>query len=243
VDVTQNNFLAHHNLGVALSVRGHKSEAVAEFTESLRLFPNHAKGHYSLALDLTDLGRTSEAIAHYSEAARLRPRHASTQVNLGVLLAEQGRLAEAMPHFLAALKLEPDNAQAHFNLANALNQQGETDAAMGQYRAALDLAPAWPEALNRLSRLLATHQDARFRDGAAAVRLAETANRLTEHSQPALLNTLAAAYAEAGRFDEAVTAEQRALKLALASGRTGLTPELQNCLQLYQAGKPYHESQ
>src|SRR6185369_2300900 len=108
VEVTPHSFLAHHNLGCALSARGHKTEAVAEFTESLRLYPNSAKAHYSLAQDLADLGKTSEAV-------RLRPRDALTQLNWGVLLAQEGRLDEAAEHFTAAIKLEPENASAHLN--------------------------------------------------------------------------------------------------------------------------------
>jgi Flp pilus assembly protein TadD len=148
-----------------------------------------------------------------------------------------------MDQFLAALKVEPENALAHLNLANALNQQGRTAEAIGHYRVALELDAAWPEALNRLACVLATHQDARFRDGARAVRLAEKANELTDHSQPALLNTLAAAYAEAGRFDQAVATEQRALQITLASAHRGLSPQIRNCLLLYQSGRPYRAGQ
>jgi Flp pilus assembly protein TadD len=241
VEVTQNNFLAHHNLAVALSARGLKEEAVAQFNESLRLNPNNAKGHYSVALDLAELGRPAEAMAHYNEATRLRPRDVPTRLNLGILLAEQGHVADATDQFLAAVHSEPGNAQAHLNLANALNQQGKTPEALPHYRAALDLAPSWPEALNRLACLLATHREARFRDGLTAVRLAEAANQSTSYSQPVLLNTLGAAYAEAGRFREAVVTEQRALRLVLESGPKGLSPQIQRCLELYQAGRSYRD--
>jgi hypothetical protein len=73
------------------------------------------------------------------------------------------------------------------------------------------------------------------------VRLAEAANKLTAETQPALMNTLAAAYAEAGHFDKAVAAGQRAWQLALNSSQNTLIPQIQNCLQLYREGKPYHE--
>ena len=243
LEVTPNSFLVHHNLGVALSARGHKSEAIAQFRESLRLYTNNFKSHFTLAQELTESGETAEAIGHFAEAARLRPRDASVRVKLGVLLAQQGQIPEATDQFIAALKVEPENALAHLNLANALNQQGRTADAIGHYRVAIELDPAWTEALNRLACVLATHQDARFRDGVRAVRLAEKANDLTDHLQPALLNTLAAAYAEAGRFEEAVATEQRALQITLASAHQGLSPQIQNCLLLYQSGKPYRSGQ
>src|SRR5206468_4472363 len=89
--------------------------------------------------------------------------------------------------------------------------------------------------------VLATHQEAKFRDGVTAVRLAEAANKLTAETQPALMNTLAAAYAEAGHFDKAIAAGQRARQLALNLSQNALIPQIENCLQFYQAGKPYHE--
>jgi tetratricopeptide (TPR) repeat protein len=192
---------------------------------------------------LANLGQTSEAIAHYREAKRLKPGDPLILLNFAILLAEKRQLSDAIEQFMAVLKVAPLDCQARLNLAQALKQQGQTPQALIQYRTALHLAPTWPEALHRFALVLATHHDARFRDGPTAVRLAETANELTHQNNVLCLNTLAAAYAEVSRFDEAVATEQQALDLALASGRKGLTPQIENSLLLYKARKPYHEGE
>ena len=243
IEIAPNCSLAHHNLGFALSVRGQSEEAVAQFEESLRGDPNDPLGHYCLAQNVANLGQTSEAITHYSEALRLKPRYPSAHLKLGVLLAQEGRAADAIPHFISALKDGSANASAHVNLAIALDEQGQTDYALRHYRTAVEMEPLWPEALARLARFLATHQDPRVRDGTTAVRLAEAANQLTAHSQAALLNDLAAAYAESGRFEDAVATERRAMRLVSNSSHKELAQQIQNCLELYEERKPYHRGQ
>ena len=240
-EVTENNWLAHHDLGAGLLALGHYEDAALQFEESLRIRPRNPLSHMCLAMALSSLGHASEAMSHYREAKRLNPSEPLNPLNLGVLLAEQGQLPEAIEEFMAALKVAPLDCNARLDLAQALKNQGHTPEALIQYRTAVHLAPAWPDALNRLALVLATHRDPRFRDGVRAVGLAEKADELTHQTNVVVLNTLAAAYAEAGRFDEAIAAQQHALDLALASGRKGLKPQIENALQLFKLRKPYHE--
>jgi protein O-mannosyl-transferase len=95
--------------------------------------------------------------------------------------------------------------------------------------------------LNELAWVLATCKDASLRNGAEAVALAEHAVELSRNHRPAILGTLAAAYAEAGRFDDAVATATRALRLALAQNKTVLAHRLRARIKLYQAGLPFHE--
>jgi tetratricopeptide (TPR) repeat protein len=112
---------------------------------------------------------------------------------------------------------------------------------MAEYRLLLAAKPDQPEALNNLAWLLATSPDAAVRDGAEAVRLAEQGCRLTDYKQAQMLGTLAAAYAEAGRFTEAVTTAQKAIELARAGGDMQFAAANAQLLSLYRAGRPYHE--
>ena len=242
LEVTSSHFLVRHNLGVALSLRGHKTEAIAQFNESLRLNPRYAKAHYNLGMALADTGQVTPAAAHFAEVTRLTPTDAAAHNSLGALLAQQGRYAEATQRFLAALKLQPDNPRSHFNLAKALLQQGQTAAAIAHYRVAVELEPAWPAALNSLAQVLATHPDRRFRDGATAVRLAEKANQLTRDPQPVLLNTLAAAYAEAGQFAAAQRMAEQALRITQDTGQQALAAQIRRGLDCYRAGKTVEQS-
>ena len=96
--------------------------------------------------------------------------------------------------------------------------------------------------LDRLLWILATYEDGQLRDGAKAVRLAERACKLVNYEVPETLDTLAAAYAEAGQFDKAVETSEKAMQLALASGEKKLAKDIQSRLELYKAKRPYRES-
>ena len=102
--------------------------------------------------------------------------------------------------------------------------------------------PVWLSAANNLAWLLATHKDAQFRNGAEALRLAESVCRMTHHGTAAFLDSLAAACAEAGRFREAEVWAQKAIDLAEASNQDALANEIRGRLELYQVGLPYRES-
>jgi Flp pilus assembly protein TadD len=104
------------------------------------------------------------------------------------------------------------------------------------------LAPDWPPALNGLAWLLATHPDATVRNGPEAVRLAERACAVTSRRNPELLDTLAAAYAEAGRFPEAINAAQEAITLARTAGDEAAVHQAENMLGFFRSGRPFREN-
>jgi len=115
------------------------------------------------------------------------------------------------------------------------------DEAMTQFSEAARLRPDWAEPLNIQAWTLATSSDSKVRNGTEAVKLAEKAADLTSHQQPAILNTLAAAYAEAGRFDEALTTANQALDLVKRANQNNLTVKIERAIALYQSHTPLHE--
>ena len=123
----------------------------------------------------------------------------------------------------------------------ALGQLGRTREAVAQYREALRLNPNLAGALNNLAWALAASPDDELRNGAEAVRLAERACELTHYGQSLFIGTLAAAYAEAGRFPEAVATAEKAEQLATTAGSKKPAGENRQRLELYRAGKPYHD--
>ena len=136
---------------------------------------------------------------------------------------------------------EPGAGAAQVELAESLFQQGDFAGAVARYRLALQSDPGLVRALNNLAWILATSPEAALRDGPEAVRLAEGACRLTQYKQTILVGTLAAAYAEAGRFLEAVTTAEMACTLATQAGDQALLARNQQLLELYRARQPYHE--
>jgi tetratricopeptide (TPR) repeat protein len=133
-------------------------------------------------------------------------------------------------------------ASEHSRLANLLLERGQFDEAIAQYQAAIDAQPANPYYLNNLAWVLATCPQAAVRNGARAVELAEQAERLSGGKNPAILGTLAAAYAEAGRLAQAVATAQRALELATAQTNSADVEALRAQIGLYQAGSPFRDA-
>ncbi len=151
---------------------------------------------------------------------------ANAYYNLGVLLVNRGSTAEAIAEFRATLKCEPKQANAHYNLALCLERQGKYAEAMVSWRAALRIEPNNVDTVDEVAWRLATSADASLRDGRQAIELARQAVRLSNGEAPRPLSTLAAAYAEAGQFAEAVKTAQRAIDLAARRGDAAAAADL-----------------
>jgi len=150
LNVTENNWLAHNNLGVVLEDQGRISEAISQCQEAVRLRPDFAEAHYNLAIALGKNGQIDDAISQCQEALRLKPDYAEAHNNLGVAWLKQGRMADAIHQYQSALSLNPDYAEAHFNLGVALGDQGQMAEAIHQYQAALRCKPDYAGACNNL---------------------------------------------------------------------------------------------
>jgi tetratricopeptide (TPR) repeat protein len=228
---------AHNNLGNLLLQRGRMDEAIPHFQKAAQINPDNMEAHYGLGTALLQKGSLDEAIACFREALRINPHYAPACNNAGNALLKEERVDEAIACFQEALQINPDYTDAHVNLGNALVQKGRVDEAITHYQKALQIKPADPVTQNNLAWLLATCPDASLRNGAKAVELAQKANALTGGENPVLLHTLAAAFAEAGQFSEAVETAQLALRL---QSNTKLAGALQSEIKLYQAGSPFH---
>jgi TPR repeat protein len=140
-----------------------------------------------------------------------------------------------------ALKINPNADLVCNNLGLALYEKGRVDEAIAEYRKALQLKPGYLDALNNLAWMLATCPETRLRNGVEAVQLAQKAAQLDGGENPPTLRTLAAAYAEAGKFAQAVETARRAMQLAAAQGNTPLARTLEQELELYQIDTPMRD--
>jgi tetratricopeptide (TPR) repeat protein len=233
---------AHYNLGNALASQGRFAEAIVHYSEALRIKPDYTSAHNNLAVALLKQGKLQEAIDHFYQVLQIIPDQAEPHCNLAVALAENGRIDEAIGQYYEALRIEPNNTMAHIQLALLWLSQERTDKAIEHYKTALSLSPDSTPLLNNLAWILATNKTSNLRDGARAVHLAEKACKLSDYKDAVFLDTLAAAYAETGRFHEAVQTAQKAVELALAEGRAQLAEAIKKRMQLYKAGKVFYES-
>ena len=231
----------YYNWGNALVRQNKIPEAIAKFEQALRLQPNAVRARTNLGNALMRQGQVTEAIPQYNQALQVNPQDARTRNSLGLALFQIGRVPEAIAQFEQALRIEPDNFEARSNLAYVLAQQGDASEAIVQYKTALQGTPDWPPALRGLAWTLATHPDSRLRNGAEAVRLATRLCELTGYQQADALDVLAAAYAETGRFADAVRTAQDGVALAKTAGQADLAGHLMERLKLYQASQPFRE--
>ena len=157
LEKTTNNPIMQNNLGNTLEAEGRLDEAIAHYTESLRIDPNLADSYNNIGLALTKQGRADEAIPNFLKAIRISANHAVAHYNLGTVLASQGKLDEAIYHFRESIRISPDYAKAYNNLGNVLLMQGKIDEAIDSYREALRISPDYIMAHENLKNALATH--------------------------------------------------------------------------------------
>jgi Flp pilus assembly protein TadD len=252
VSVTQDNAIAHYNLGQALSmqaqalaVRNRMSEAttlwrasVPHYQEAVRIRPVYFSALNNLGLTLAKLGDPAAATGYYGAALKLEPKNDVVHFNLGLSLLALGRGDAAVEHFKTVIALSPGDAPARLQLALALTALGRHGEAIHEYRELLRLNADAPDVLNNLAWILAADPSAELREGAEAVRLASRACQLTARREPLFLGTLAAAYAEAGQFEQAIQTAEQARDLALSLGQTNLAQRNEQLLKQYQDRQP-----
>jgi tetratricopeptide (TPR) repeat protein len=234
---------AMFSLATALHKQGKLDEAAEYYRRILELKPELFTPRRYLGNILVAQGKPDQAIPQLLMALKTQPKDADTHVVLGVVLLDKNRIDEATAQFLEATRLQPTNALANYQLALIHQSRKETSASIDCYRKALKAQPDWPESLNNLAWILAANRDATLRNGAEAVVLAERACKLTDYKEGLFVGTLADAYAEAGRFPEAVSAAEKARSLALAAGQKEIAQKNQELLELYRAGHAYHETE
>jgi tetratricopeptide (TPR) repeat protein len=241
IDVPAADFYRVFSRGLELSGQGKFEAAIAEWNRAIELAPEDAKAHNYLGFALAQQGRPGDALFQLQKAVALNPSYSAGHNNLALTLESLGRIGEAIQHWRTALELNPASAAVHNNLAGALYPQGRTAEALLHWRAVLRVEPDRPSALQKTAWVLATASEASLRDGRQAVVMAERAVKLTGGGDPAALDTLAAAYAEAGRFADAVGTGQRALELAAAHTDQALIEGLTERIALYRVGTPFRE--
>jgi len=234
------SFTAHNNLGCLLAAQNKLSDAMEHFEQTLKYNPKNAGAHANLGRAFSMQHKFAEAEAHLQAALKLKPASADVQQSYAGALMEQGRVAEAIPHLREAVRLEP-RPELCLRFAALLHQTGNFSEAVAQYRAVLAREPDSVEALNNLAWMLATAPDASVRNGVDAVQFAERACRLTDNKKAGMIGTLAAAYAEAGRFTDAMATATKAADLADAEGNARFAAMNRQLLALYRAGKPFRQ--
>jgi tetratricopeptide (TPR) repeat protein len=230
---------ARLNLGNALVASGQTDQAILQYERALKESPDSARTHSFLANALASRRRFGEAMEHFAAASRLAPNDPAIHCDFAAQLSAAGRNAEAIVIYKQAIAGDANNADAQFQLGTLLARTGDKDGAVLHWREAVRLKPDWSQPLNSLAWVLATDANPKLRDGSQAVAYARRAVSLTQNRSAAALDTLAAAYAEAGRFPDAIETARKALELTEANQK--LAAEIHTRLGAFQSGKPWRE--
>jgi len=213
-------------------------DSLSLFSHAERVTPLNIVTLNNLVAELLARGKTAEADERIDTAIRSFPGEYPTWWHAANRAQRQGRLDEAIAHYQTALRLRPNEPQLNFLLAMALQQQDKPEA-IRYYRETIRLEPESATALNNLAWLLVTHPDAGLRNGPEAVQFAERACQLAQWQHPYFLGTLAAAYAEVGRFDDAIATANKALALAEKHQEASLRQQILDALVAYKNHQPW----
>ncbi len=239
LDPGQNN--TECDLALCLAKLGRQQEAIEHYKKSLKLNDRVWAVHQDYGLSLAAIGDAEGALAEYREAIRLAPGAIPVHLTLAGFFLAHNRNSEARQEFETILRLDPGNYIAHQQIAAIFNSLGQKAEAINEYKTALKLNPDDVVSLNDLAWIRAASADPSLRNGAEAVQLATHACELTGYAEPLLIGTLADAYAQAGRFQDAEAAAVRARDLAAARNLTNVAIMNEQLLQLYSARQVYHE--
>jgi tetratricopeptide (TPR) repeat protein len=214
-------------------------EALNYYTQWIEKNPNDSWAYDFRATVFHERGNLERALADHSKAIELRPSDPHYFNNRGLVLFELEQPDAAEADYSEAIKLDPKFAMAYCNRGALRLGSGDLNKAMADYQSALDSDAECAEAYNGLAWIHATSLNVNFRDGKKAVELATKAAKLTGYNDLAILDTLAAAHAEAGEWGEAVKQQKRAIEIAKDS--SAYIKDARERLELYQAKKPYRE--
>jgi len=155
LEVTDNNYVVHNNLGFALKKDGKVTEAVENYLAALRINSDFEMAHLNMGVILADRGDNEAAIKHYKEALRINPDFITAYINLGNARLRQGRIADAISQYSEALRLDPDSEQAYNGLGAVMIRTGSIEKAIVFFKEALKLKPDYKAAQNNLKNTLA----------------------------------------------------------------------------------------
>jgi tetratricopeptide (TPR) repeat protein len=234
--------LALNNLGNILQNQDKLTDAESHLRQAIQLQPDYPQVHNNLGVVLAKQGRRDEAIQHFAAALRLQPKYPEAEDNIARLLAEENRLDEAIPPLQRFVELRPDLAEGYLKLGELLRRRHRDAQAIAVYRRGVQVLPDHLHLANELAWTLVTSPDPQLRDPSSAIPLAEHIVTRTKHRAAEPLDTLAAACAAAGRFDEAAAIAEEARAICLRQNQPAAAAAIATRIQMYKDHHPWQQN-
>lgn len=241
LDVLPESLIANIDMGMALIKAEDFNGAVKYCQKAVELAPADISSLTGLGRAQAALNQHEQAVQSFQRVLQLDSHNAEIYFRLGKEWGALGNHDEEIANLSQAASLSPNWVEAQFELALAYAGINHEQQAVEHYRQALAVNPDYLPALNNLAWILATSSNQDLRNGGEAVQLADLACKLTADKEVVFVGTLAAAYAEAGKFDEAVATANRACDLAIILGQTNLLTLNQSLRDKYKRHIPHRE--
>ena len=227
-------------LGLLLREQQQWKDSLTAFESSLQHKPTNVRALHEVAKLHLQSGAIAKAAENFSSIVELDPNDFDALRTLALIKSQSGERTEAIDLFRKSIAIRPKDATVRMALAEVLFADSQTKEAATQLREVLKLRPNWPPAANNLAWLLATHPDDSIRNGQEAVQLATALCEATGYEDPKALDTLAAAFAEVGQFERAVSTLEKAVGILKQKG-VPVPQKTSERLQNLQKGKPIRE--
>ena len=239
VELNFKHWKALHNRGVSYAMNSRLNEAAQDFSATIRLHPEYANAWFNRAEVFMRQGKTELAIENYSQAIALDAEDAGFYTGRGEAYRLQGKFALAEADLNRALALDNRLIKARLQRGELWLAQGNYEKAAADYRAAVRNDPRSAEAFRCVAWMMATCEEEKFRDPKRSLQFAKKAIELKGEEDFRLLDTMAAAHANAGQFNYAMTEQQRAIEMATGKATGQEFYELKKRLQQYAQQAPY----
>lgn len=239
IEIEPNHAVAYNNLSIALQTLGETEPALRALRQQIELRPSDALVHHNLATLLLASGDFEQANQSASRAVQLAPEFATVQAGMGDVLRGQGDNDAANARYQQAAQLDAEHAPAHFGLGLLAIEAQQWQPAIAALKRAIEIDAAYAYEVNSAAWSLATARSTAPGAADAAFGLAMLATAGPRSQDSALLDTLAAAYAATGRFDDASATIERAIEFAVSSGYGDYVGEFESRLKLYRNRQRY----
>lgn len=232
---------SYYHLAQVLVLQEKYDEALKYLYRARELMPHDPAVYGNLGIVFIQLGDLDKAIDCFKVTLQLKPDLLQAHYSLAELYLQQKKYAEAIRHYKKLLEINSNQPLILNTLGRIYYYQDKIELALIQWNKALELNPDLPEVLSNLAWIKATHQDPRFQNPEESIQLAQRACEVTNFKQANALDTLAAGYAAAGNFPEALKTAKKALELANSTGQEKLAETIKKHMKTYKQGRPYLE--